>query len=109
MKSDPYIRYFKIRLEHPYAKAPKVWGKSALFVEANLIGDVYRHIELFEHGTALAYDDKHYFDKYGCLYGDRVSSWPPHIIEITQAEFLQLWKRRQTAINRLPPYLEEKQ
>lgn len=109
MKSDPYTRYFKIRLSEPYGSAPKVWGSFALYVDASLDGDVGRHIQLFENGVALAYDDTHVADKYGCRYGDRVSSWPPMITPITQEEFEQVWKRRHNAINRLPPYLKKRQ
>jgi hypothetical protein len=80
-------RYYK----RPYNGNLRGRGASVWFLEVGEDQFPIRQLEIYENGSAFAYDESHLYDSSGMLTDERVEPLDFAAFEITQAEFERVW------------------
>lgn len=85
-------RYFKYRCNE--SLIDNSWGFSSWYNEFDEDFYALRQIEIYDNGTILKYDEKHFSDEFGMLCDQSFTVEKlkeSHSIEISQEEFESVW------------------
>ena len=86
------MTYVKCHWDETRAGQYAAWGQSWWYFEFGPDGQVTRHVEIYDNGRCLRYDNEHIQDEYGGLAEARRQDMDmPDPIELTADQFEAVW------------------
>jgi hypothetical protein len=87
------MRYFRYRWNENRGDKFADWGFITFYHEIDEDFYATRHLEIYDNGNVLKYDDEHWDDEFGMLADQSLEDAleDSDTIEISQAEFEEIW------------------
>ena len=85
------LRYYKRPWDETRGDRYDGWGRSVWLFETDEVGNVLRHVELYDGGQRLRYDENRRDDSCGCLSEKPLDPSDFAAFEINATEFEPVW------------------